>query len=262
MEERIFIRCNDHDIPMVIAYPDSDDEKLPCILMLHGYMAYKEGDGYLLRKFAEEFAKNGIASARIDFVSMGENRYSRENYGLKVMLEEVRTSFAYLQNHPRMDENRIGIMGHSLGGRITFLSASLPSKCLITLNGAINVREKSGMKQPASFKVEEGKGYRIIHTSDGRAELLYDRFSQESDAYLNEDVYNYTNPILVCVGANDPTVNPEVSYSFVRESTKGNVDEIIIQDANHTFNAKTGDYTKLYELISKVIPWCNEHLVK
>lgn len=260
MEERIFIRCNDHDIPMVIAYPNSEaTEKLPCVLMLHGYMAYKEGDGYLLRKFAEEFAKNGIASARIDFVSMGENRYSRENYGLKVMLEEVKTSFAYLQEHPRIDKDRIGIMGHSLGGRITFLSASLASKCLITLNGAINVREKLVLKQKAS---EEGKGYRIIHTSDGRAELLFDRFNQESNLCLNEDVYKYRNPILVCVGASDPTVNPEVSYSFVRDSKMRNVDEIVIQDANHTFNAKTGDYTKVYELTAKVIEWCNQHLVK
>ena len=261
MEERIFIRCNDHDIPMVIAYPDRGDH-FPCVLMLHGYMAYKEGDGYIFRKFAEEFSKNGIASARIDFVSMGENRYSRENYGLKVMLEEVKASFSYLQSLDKIDSQKIGIMGHSLGGRITFLSASLPSKCLITLNGAVNVKEKMGDTQPASFKVENGDGYRIIHTSDGRAELIYDRFVQESNAYLNEDVYDYKNPILVCVGDNDPTLPPETSYKFVRECNMSNVDEIIIQDANHTFNAKTGDYTKVYELIGKVIPWLEENLKK
>ena len=151
-------------------------------------------------------------------------------------------------------------MGHSLGGRITFLSAALPSKCLISLNGAVNVKEKMGMKQPASFKTEKGDGYQIIHTSDGRTELLFDRFGEESDAYLNEDVYKYKNPILVCIGASDPTLDPEISYKFVRECGMSNVDEIVIQDANHTFNAKTKDYTKLYELIGKVIPWLNENL--
>ena len=259
MEERLFIPCNDHDIPMVISYPESGNN-FPCLLMLHGYMAYKEGDGYMFTKFAKELADNGIASARIDFVSMGENRYSRENYGLKVMLEETKTAFEYLQRHPRMDEKRIGIMGHSLGGRITFLSAGLPSKCLVSLNGAVNVKEKMGMKQPASFKTEKGDGYQIIHTSDGRAELLFDRFGEESDVYLNEDVYEYTNPILVCIGASDPTLDPEISYKFVRECGMPNVDEIVIQDANHTFNAKTKDYAKLYELISKVIPWLDENL--
>ena len=259
MEERIFVKCYDHDIPMVISYPEEGDN-LPCILMLHGYMAYKEGDGYLFRKFAEEFSKQGIASARIDFVSMGENRYSRENYGMKTMLKETKTAFEYLQNNFKIDANRIGIMGHSLGGRVTFLSSNLPSKCLISLNGSVNVDEKLGKLQPTSFKTLERDGYTIIHTSDGRVELLFPRYFEELNECISDDIYKYTNPILICIGANDPTLDPNVSYNFVKNCGMKNVDEIVIQDANHTFNAKTGDYTKVYELIGKVIPWLDKNL--
>ena len=39
-----------------------------------------------------------------------------------------------------------------------------------------------------------------------------------------------------------------------------NVDLLVIEKANHTFNAKTKDYTKVYELLSKMIPWLKEHL--
>lgn len=259
MEERIFIKCEDHDIPMVISYPEEGDN-LPCILMLHGYMAYKEGDGYLFRKFAQEFSKYGIASARIDFVSMGENRYSRENYGMKTMLKETKTAFEYLQDNPRIDANKVGIMGHSLGGRVAFLSSKLPSKCLISLNGAVNVDQKLGKMQPTSFKTLEGDGYTIIHTSDGRAELLFPRYFEELNECISDDIYKYANPILICIGANDPTLDPNISYNFVNSCGMSNVDEIVIQDANHTFNAKTGDYTKVYELIGKIIPWLDKNL--
>ena len=85
VEKRIFIKMKDHDLPMVITESESDSSSL-CILMLHGFMAFKEGDGYLFSKFAQKFEENGISSARIDFCSMGENRFSRENYGLKVMM--------------------------------------------------------------------------------------------------------------------------------------------------------------------------------
>ena len=43
-EKRIFIPCEDHDIPMVLAYPDTEGV-FPCMLLLHGFMSYKEGDG-------------------------------------------------------------------------------------------------------------------------------------------------------------------------------------------------------------------------
>lgn len=258
-EKRIFIPCTDHDIPTVITYPDGDGP-FPCMLLLHGYMAYKEGDGYLFTKTAIECAKQGIASARIDFCSMGENRYSRENYGLKVMLEETRTAFEALQKEEKIISDRIGILGHSLGGRITFLSASLPSKCLVTFNGGINVKEDMSKKQPASFKVKEEKDYTLVHTSDGRVELLFPRFHEEMKQYRNEDIYQYKNPVLVCVGDKDPTLDPNISYDFVKNCGMDNVELIVISDANHTFNAKTKDYTKVYELLDKVVPWLKKHL--
>ena len=67
------------------------------MLLLHGFMSYKEGDGYLFRKTAEKFAEVGIASARIDFCSMGENRYSRVHYGTEICVKEAKTAFEYLQ---------------------------------------------------------------------------------------------------------------------------------------------------------------------
>ena len=259
IENRIFIKCDDHDIPMVIAYPDGNGP-FPCVLLLHGFMAYKEGDGYLFSKTAQEFAKAGIASARIDFCSMGENRYSRVHYGTEICMKEARTSFTYLQTDSKIIPDRIGVLGHSMGGRITFLTSDLPSKCLITFNGAVNV-DKPGALVLGGLDANElhEKGFVIYKTSDGRSELLFPKFEEDLQIYSNQ-IYSYTNPILICVGANDPTLDPNVSYDFAKNSGMKNVDLLVIENANHTFNAKTGDYTKVYELLEKVIIWLKKNL--
>ena len=259
LEKRLFIPCDDHDIPMVIARPDGEGP-FPCMLLLHGFMSYKEGDGYLFTKTAEKLAEAGIASARIDFCSMGENRYSRVHYGTKICIKEAKVAFEYLQTNEHILHDRIGILGHSMGGRITFLSSELPSKCLVTLNGAVNVAKRGAMKLTGLNTQEmEARGYTVYHTSDGRSELLFSKFFEDLQIH-SDAIYNYANPILVCVGADDPTVDPQVSYSFLENCGMNNVDLLVIEKANHTFNAKTKDYTKVYELLSKMIPWLKEHL--
>ena len=39
-----------------------------------------------------------------------------------------------------------------------------------------------------------------------------------------------------------------------------NVDSFTVENANHTYNVETGDFTKLNEVISKVVPWINSHI--
>ncbi len=263
MEKRLYIHGEGHDIPIVLSYPDEGEGPFPAMLLLHGYMAWKEGDGYMLGIAAKRFADAGIASARIDFCSMGENRCSREKYGLEIMLKEAETAFHYLCDDPNVDANRVGIAGHSLGGRVTFLSSNLPSKCLVSLNGAINVDDPTfGVRDAKDNELMEKQGYLITHTSDGRTELLFPKFIEDCKKCVSSDIYNYKNPICVCVGKNDPTLDPNVSYNWVKNCGMDNVSLIEIDDANHTFNAKTGDYTKLNELYDKLIVWLNENLKK
>lgn len=259
IEKRIFIPCDDHDIPMVITYPQ-EEGNFPCMLLLHGFMAYKEGDGYLFTKTSEKFAEAGIASARIDFCSMGENRFSRVHYGTEICMKEAKMAFHYLQEDSHIDCERIGVLGHSMGGRIAFLTSDLPSKCIITFNGAINVDKPSHLiMKGISLQDLKEKGYTIFHTSDGRQELLFPKFIEDMNIY-SRDIYQYKNPILICIGANDPTLDPQIGYDFVKNNCSNDITLLVIEKANHTFNAKTGDYTKVFELLEKVVEWLKIHL--
>lgn len=257
IEKLLYIDAKDHEIPMQVVLPEGEG-KFPTVLMLHGFLSAKNFDGHMLGRIAKALADNGIASARIDFASMGENIYPRDKYGLKVMIKEVEASFAYLQDQSFVDQERIGLLGHSLGGRIAFTCSYLPARLIVSLNGAVNTDE---MLEPSyDKKAMEEHGYNIVTCSDGRIELLYQKFFDDMKATLNKNIYDFQNPILVCVADSDPTLDPNIGLGFIKSCGMKNVDHVIIHDANHTFNAKTGDYTKLNELIVELVPWIKQKM--
>lgn len=260
MEERIFIKGEDHDIPMILTLPDECIEKFPLMLLLHGFMATKEGDGYLFQKVAEKLKEKGIASARIDFCSMGENRASRRKYGLRELLKETKIAYQFLSENPKVDKQRIGLLGHSLGGRVALLSSGLNPKCIVTFNGAVQDMTSEEMSKLFNYDEVCEQGYTLIETSDGRTELIFSKYIEDMKAYSHVDISDYHGDLLQCVAEEDPSLNPQFNYDFYDCCSLENKEMIRIADANHTFNAKTGNYEKVYELMKKVNAWLCDHL--
>lgn len=256
-EELRFLKCIDHEVPIQIDIPDSGD-KFPAMLLVHGFMSSRNNDNHMLARISKKIVDAGIVAARIDLCSMGENLYSRENYGMKVMTEEVKASFKYLQSLPYVAENNVGLLDHSLGGRLVFTCSDLPAKIIVSLNGAINTSEPLEM---AYDKFEmDNLGYCIVHTSSGDVELVYRRFFDELKTTLNDNIKNFKNPILVEVCTSDPTLDPNISLNFIKNCHMTNVDSFTVENANHTYNVETGDFTKLNEVIGKVVPWISSHI--
>ena len=256
-EELRFLSCIDHEVPMQIDIPDESD-KFPAVLMIHGFMSSRNNDNHMLARISKKIVEAGIVAARIDLCSMGENLYSRENYGMKVMTDEVKASFKYLQSLPYVEENNVGLLGHSLGGRLVFTCSTLPAKIIVSLNGAINTSEPLEMAYD-KFQMDN-LGYCIVHTSSGGVELVYRRFFDELKTTLNDNIKNFKNPILVEVCISDPTLDPNISLNFIKNCHMDNVDSFTVENANHTYNVETGDFTKLNEVIGKVVPWISSHI--
>lgn len=260
MEKLVFIPNGQFFIPGIYTYPESGDN-FPAVLLLHGLLSCKSGDGFLLVKVAERLAENGIASLRIDFCSCGESRRSRKDYHILNLCLEARQAYLHMLNNELIDSNRIGILGHSYGGIIANKITDLNPKCLITLNGAMmsSIYENYLKNKDSFISDTNGDKYILTNLSDGRIELMYDKF------YILHNLHNnnypkYEGNYLICVGANDPTISPENGISFYESLENKNKELIVIENANHTFNAKTLNYTKLNELMNKVNLWLDNNL--
>jgi len=254
MEKNIVIKCDEYNIPGVLTVPDAKQEKYPCVLMLHGFIAYKQGDGFLFEKLANVFSKAGIATLRIDCCSCGENRRNRNQYGLCTIKKEAEEAFNYLKSLEIIDENKVGIIGHSLGGKIAIKSANLNPWLVITLGGRL--ADKTLNANPEYIgEDKEGHKFLLVYCSDGRSEVIYDSFYQQEEEFYKKEYDSLTCPILLCVGKKDFTVDQAMSVNYYNNLNNDNKKLLYIEDANHTFNAKTGDYTKVYELADKIVEW-------
>jgi len=257
MEQNISIKTNEYNIPGILEIPEIKQDKYPAVLFLHGFIAYKQGDGFLFEKLAKVLSKAGIASLRIDCCSCGENRRNRNQYGLCTIKKEAEEAFNYLKNLDIIDENKVGIIGHSLGGKIAIKSANLNPWLVITLGG--HLADESLNTNPEYISEDkDGKKFLIVYCSDGRSEVIYDSFYKQEKEFYKIEYDSLTCPVLLCVGKKDFTVDQAMSVNYYNNLNNDNKKLLYIEDANHTFNAKTGDYTKVYELADKIVDWVNQ----
>lgn len=93
-------------------------KKVPGVVICHGLAGTKCGSGRIYVKLAEELAKNGIASLRIDFRGCGDSEGNFEDTTVESQIADALLALEYMQHHPRIDPHKIGIYGCSFGGVI------------------------------------------------------------------------------------------------------------------------------------------------
>ncbi len=99
-------------------YTPTSQAPHPVILLCHGVNNSKE----MMAPLAVELAKHGIAAIAFDFSGYGESsplkaaEKSIENLEKQTQTDATAV-LAYIRSHPEMfDQERIGILGHSMGG--------------------------------------------------------------------------------------------------------------------------------------------------
>jgi len=95
--------------------PNSNPEQLPTVVIVNSAPGF-DGRGAF---YADALNRAGIATLEIDmFQGKGLPASLRRN------LPHVYQTLDYLSRHPRIDANRIGIMGFSWGGNVSVLASS------------------------------------------------------------------------------------------------------------------------------------------
>ena len=95
--------------------PNSNPGRLPAVLILHSSPGF-DGRGSF---YAEALNEAGIATVEIDYLQ-GKGLPATPRHNLPHAYETLK----YLAGHPRIDPERIGIMGFSWGGLLSLLTSS------------------------------------------------------------------------------------------------------------------------------------------
>jgi dienelactone hydrolase len=259
----IAIKSRGVAVPATFVTPVSaDGEKFPLVVMAHGHGGSREEAGGFTR-VAESLAHHGVASIRMDFPGCGESSESFTENNLSNMLLDLQASREFAGSQPAVDNDRVGLFGYSMGGRLVALLSEIdPSyKVMAAWAPAVEAgaaRERKEMRSlggvgyyDALRKQAEATGATEYTTRWGtKLQLGYRWFTDLEETRPLEALARFEGPLLVIYGDRDDVVPPEVSEAAIAAAK--NSSEVIghvVAGAEHGL----GFYTHRPEIAAEVV---------
>ncbi len=134
MESLKVLNKNNLNLSVVVHSPRYQVNS-PLVLLLHGFTGHK-GEAHI-ESLAELLAKNGFFAVRFDCSGSGASEGTIENdYRFSNYLSDIGVVLDFVETLPNVDKNRVGIWGHSMGGQLACIFASMrpeiKSLCVIS----------------------------------------------------------------------------------------------------------------------------------
>ncbi len=211
----------DAQVPATVTFPVGG-KNVPLVVLAHGHGGNR--DEYIgFTAIAESLAEQGIASIRMDFPGCGESTESFQNNSLTYMKEDVVAGTKAAINILDVNENRVGLIGYSMGGRIAlellaenafpyqavfFLAPAADNEDLKLLFGGSEAWEK--LKTTAKTN-----GYVDFTTVFGQQQELSKKFFEDIEAYENiakaaSEAFSGKNARVI-YAVDDTVISPVVS---------------------------------------------------
>lgn len=244
MEEILSIQNkNNLTLSAIFHYPGKSI-KYPAVIVLHGFTGYKEEEH--LVELSHDLQKNGIAVIRFDMSGLGESEGSlEEDYRLTNYLSDIDVVFQTLASQLFIDENAIGIAGHSMGGNAALLYAARNSqiRSVCAISAPYQLGDSGGLKKHLSEWKQSG----WLERTSSRYGILSFPYSFIEDA-MSHDVRKVAGqikqPKLIVWGTADNRVFPsecEELYDFLHDPKES----FVVQGMGH-------DYKRHPDMIKRV----------
>ena len=236
-----------------IRFPDGK-EKYPCLIILHGFKAHKDWGffPYISSEMGTQgfititinFSHNGILDPEkniLDTEVFANNSVSREIEDIYILLKELKSNRIVDCHTDKNWDGRIFLLGHSMGGAISILTASerndIEAVCLwgtIAKFNRYTKRQRDIWKKAGFIEFE--------NTSTGQVLKLYSSFLEDLEKHdrefsLPDRIAMINAPIMILHGNQDMTV-PIKEGQLLKDSAGENCEMKIIEKAGHVFGAE------------------------
>lgn len=235
VSEDIFVSNEGREIPATVVLPEGDGP-FPLVVMNHGFAGSRnEGNGFT--SIAETLAENGIATVRLDFAGCGDSSASFLEFNLENNRSDSMACLNYVKDNYPIDEERLGIFGYSMGGRMTLCinqSEENPYKAMALLAPAAagSGSEFEQQQKENLQKAQEGDGSVEIEWYGANLQVSEEYYTQVLDSMEIMDQLAPVTASLVIYGDEDVMVEPEICKTVAE---KINAETVEIPGADHGY---------------------------
>jgi hypothetical protein len=265
VEYRIDIPAGDHVIPAILAVPKAGgrNAEYPAVLMVHGFASHKDEVGDMYKREARCLAVAGYASLRIDFAGSGESAQPWVANTYDGMVADTRIALDWLVGHSSTDDDRIGILGFSLGSRIAAAVAGTDDRIVAFANwsGAVeNGRAGFEFFFDTYYDEAQANGSVVVDLGFTVIELSAEWFDSMDASHALDDVGGYFGPLLAIAGEDDLTVNPIVSRELILHAGSLDATLRILPGADHIYHVLTPDQALAEQVMLLTAHWFADKL--
>lgn len=228
----------------VVTPVEMTEEAYPVVLFSHGFVGSRDGDG-AFPKIAEKLAKQNILSLMIDFAGNNDSEEPYTQYTVKTMSDDLDTALAYMKDTYRVDEDNIGLMGHSMGARMTALKLDDQIKAAVlwapaASPGLSGVYDFMGGKDLVESYYQEAqkKEFAVfdLYGKEYAIDLSLEFFEGMKESDPLKKINDYKGHLFIAVAQKDPAIQKETTDKAIRAAT--NVKELsvcTVENADHGF---------------------------
>lgn len=243
-------KCKGKQIAGVLHLPQRKNP--PIAIMCHGWGSNKLGTWQgLFVKSAREICKSGFAVLRFDFRGSGDSEGEFGEQTIETVLEDLDCILNSLDKK-YVNIDRIGLVGHSLGGKAAILEAAKDKriKCLVLWSTPASQKDAF----PTAF-VEEIRDRKKLLLGDSGCWIN----ARQLESYLRYDglkiIRKVNVPVLIVNGSEDLSVFPSQSKKLYKNANRPKK-LFVVKGADHAFLV---DSCKK-ELFNVTIKWFDKWL--
>ena len=229
--------------PATVVVPDGEGP-FAAVVMNHGHGGGRQENGGF-GGIASALAERGILTIRMDFPGSGDSTEPFTEGYLSNMISDSNASLQYILDNYDVDENRLGIFGYSMGGRIAITIGAAEDNPYRAM-GLLAPSADWGQEMMVSFlggqaeydrlyaESGEEKGYAEFVTQWGQTQHLSRTWFDEMIASKPlELVGAYDGAMLVVTGDKDDVVRPGVAEAVVAAYPAATL--VTVPDADHGY---------------------------
>ncbi|MBX4260049.1 alpha/beta hydrolase [Clostridium estertheticum] len=218
--------------------PENTNNKVPIVIIFHGFCGDKRGPHFIFVKLSRLLEKAGIACIRFDFAGSGESDGNFIDMTMDTELKDANNILNYVRTLNFVDNERIGIVGLSMGGAIASMLAgerksNIETLCLWAPAG--NMSEIILDKHYIGAGLEE---FRKNGYFDVEGLLVGTKFVDNvKNIKIYEKAAEYDKRSLIIHGDKDDVVSLCASQKYIDLWGDSSLLKVI-SGANHTFDKR------------------------